>query len=132
MFYNYRPDGLSEKGMSQISSQAMFIDKFKARAEFFKKGSIIPQRILKGERKKKHVVKFGSDCWAMPTPHGYLVAVDCMNGDSVVRISRMPPKLDLVGSPYGGTTNWFGNHQLTDAEWSDILEKKYKRMFSIT
>ncbi len=109
----------------------MFIEKFKARAEFFKKGSIIPQRILKGDRRKKHVVKFGSDCWAIPTPLGYLVAVDCTNGGSVVRVSKVPKNLHLVGSPYGGSTFWHGNHLLTDKEWSEQLEAQYRRRFSV-
>lgn len=125
----HRPQGDKREGMSEFSGHALFIETFKARAEFFKKGSIIPQRILKGGRKKKHVVKFGSDCWAIPTPLGYLVAVDYTNGGSVVIVSQVTKNLHLFGSPYGGSTHWYGNHLLTDSEWSARLEAEYCRRF---
>lgn len=110
-----------------MSNEQLFLDWFKERSEFFKAGSIIPQRILKGKRKWKHLFKFGSDSWALPTPNGYLVAVDTWKGLGAVHVKFMKNcvKLDLNGSPYGGVTNWVGNHAGNDEVWSKILEERY-------
>lgn len=49
------------------------LDEFKAVAEFFPKGRIIPQRIMKERRKVKHLIVFGSGAFALPTPRGYVI-----------------------------------------------------------
>lgn len=99
------------------------LDQFKAAAQFFPAGRIIPQRILKGPRKVKHWVRFGSDSWALPTPKGYLIAFDTTSRPPVPKINRSPfTNVTFTGSPYGGTTYWLSNsiragHVKTDAEW---------------
>ncbi len=120
----------------------LIISDLKARAEFFKKGSIIPQRIFKGRRKTKHFVVFGSDSLVIPSYHGYVVLVDSRNSDCAIRI-RGPRRdsdcvvrseglrsysnhkqLILRGSPYfhGGITKWMGNSCITDDEWVAMIE----------
>lgn len=117
------------------------IDQFKAAAKFFPKGRIIPQRILKGPRKSKHLFRFGGDAWAIPSPTGYVVAVDSEGGGSAVRIEQPRARLTyparhctnmnahaktytLQGSPYvkNGSTRLIGN-QLGDQAWLDCLNK---------
>lgn len=63
--------------MTIIQKQPAFasLDEFKARAEFFQMGKIIPQRIVCGPRKYKHNIVFGSDTWAMYTPKGYVMVL---------------------------------------------------------
>ena len=51
-----------------------------SKAEFFKKGSIIPQRILRGPRNIKHMIRFGSDSYVLPSKRGYVIA--CMTKES--------------------------------------------------
>ncbi|HEC1649068.1 TPA: hypothetical protein R1156_000976 [Yersinia enterocolitica] len=120
------------------------ISELKSRGEFFKKGSIIPQRIFKGRRKTKHFVVFGSDSWVIPAPHGHVILVDSRNSDCAIRI-RGPRKdsdcvvrieglrsysnhkqLILRGSPYfhGGITKWMGNSCITDDEWAAAIERE--------
>lgn len=110
----------------------IFLQQFKDRAEFIKSGSIIPQRILRGESKKKHKVVAGCDVWAIPTPKGYLIAADCRGG-SVLKIKDGIKNLNLIGSPYtpGGLTHWIGNHNLSDEDWGNYLLKVYTmRMYN--
>ncbi len=94
------------------------MDEFKARAQFFPGGRIIPQRILKGPRWIKRRITFGTDCWAIPTPKGYLVASDSSTGNgAAVTLNNGDGFLSrngdawLTGSPYtpGGNTHWIGN-----------------------
>jgi hypothetical protein len=87
------------------------LDEFKAVAEFFPRGRIIPQRIFKGPRKIKSRVTFGSDSWALPTETGYVVIADCWSQtDAPVKI-RNVRNAKFYGSPYtpGGETNWIGS-----------------------
>ncbi|AVX37804.1 hypothetical protein [Yersinia massiliensis] len=99
------------------------VTELKSRGEFFKKGSIIPQRILKGRRKAKHFVVFGCDSWVIPAPMGYVVMVNSAYADCAIRL-RGPRKnckqLILRGSPYSpkGITKWIGNALITDKEWA--------------
>ncbi|CNI75612.1 Uncharacterised protein [Yersinia massiliensis] len=119
------------------------VSELKARAEFFKKGSIIPQRIFKGRRKTKHFVVFGSDSWVIPSYHGYVVLVDSKNSDCAIRIRgprrdsdcvvgsewrrsfRNHKQPSLRGSPYFymGITRWMGNYGITDDEWAAMVEQ---------
>ncbi|PSH38345.1 hypothetical protein BA192_07855 [Yersinia pseudotuberculosis] len=103
----------------------LIISEIKSRAEFFKKGSIIPQRIFKGRRKTKHFIVFGSDSWVIPTHHGYVVMVDSRNSDCAIRINWRKnyssyKQLIIYGSPYfhEGTTKLEGNFNLSDHEWA--------------
>ncbi|MNI49688.1 hypothetical protein D3C77_365950 [compost metagenome] len=109
-----------------------FMNWFKSRAEFFKEGAIVPQRILKGSRKHKHHVVFGSPSWAVPTPHGYLVAVDRNHGSSLMNVCGYPfRKFTLTGAPYSpGNTHWVTNFTQTNQEWSDALKLAYTEAFS--
>ena len=103
-----------------------------SKAEFFKKGTIIPQRILKGPRKLKHHIIFGSNVWCIPTPKGYLIAVDISNGDCVVRLkySHKHKDINLFSSPYTkkGVTRWIGNHESNPEDWQKLLDKQLERM----
>lgn len=63
-----------------------FIDEFKARATFYPKGRIVPQRIAKGHRKTKHLVTFGSDTWFMYSPQGWILFCDTKNEYSLIRL----------------------------------------------
>lgn len=52
------------------------MEDFMSRSEFFPKGRIIPQRILKGPRKLKHMFKFLYDSHALRTEAGYIILID--------------------------------------------------------
>lgn len=98
------------------------LSELKARNEFYKKGSIIPQRVLKTERKKKHHVMFGSDTWIVPTKSGYLCICDTGEHGSAVSISCLK-NAHLQGSPYGGSTQWVGNtYQTVEQHETFVLE----------
>lgn len=103
------------------------LSELKARNEFYKKGSIIPQRVLKAERKKKHHVKFGSDTWVVPTKSGYLCICDTGEYGSAVKLSYKLKNANMVGSPYCGTTYWLGNANRTDHQHeTDVLNRLAK------
>lgn len=94
--------------MTSIQKHPAFasLEEFKARAEFFQMGRIIPQRIVCGPRKIKHNVVFGSDTWAMYTPRGYVMVL--AGGDrhrSAIEILRITN--GTFFSRNGGT-HWFG------------------------
>ena len=98
------------------------IEEFKAKAEFFKAGSIIPQRVLKGPRKVKHLIKFGSDSWVMPSYGGYIVAFDCKDTGSAIKINWQLKNANLYGSPYGNwETFWCGNTKTSDEKWIENI-----------
>ncbi|MGH1529663.1 hypothetical protein [Yersinia proxima] len=120
------------------------ISELKSRGEFFKKDSIIPQRILKGRRKTKCFVVFCSDSWVIPSYHGYVVMVDSRNSDGAIRVRgprkdsdylvgsewrrsfRNNKQPSLRGSPYFymGITRWMGNSCITDDEWAASIERE--------
>lgn len=100
-------------------------EKLKRRAEFFKKGTIIPQRILRGPRKQKHGVTFGSDSYAVPTGVGYLVITLCGRMGSAVNI-RNTRNATFSGSPYTprGCTFWLGNAGASDDKFAaDVIAR---------
>lgn len=109
------------------------IDDFKRAAEFFPAGRIIPQRILKGPRKLKQYFKFAVDCWAIPTPRGYVIAADSRKAGCAIRYcapadhwtlnGKLKREINMFGSPYfkNGATNWTGNCGRTDEQWIDDL-----------
>lgn len=51
------------------------LQQFKDRCEFFKAGSIVPQRVLKGPRKVKHRVKFLHNTWRFNAGNKYVVFI---------------------------------------------------------
>ena len=103
-----------------------FIDQLKARSQFFKKGHIIPTRVLRcSKRKMQHTVQFGSDVWVLPTKSGYLCLCDMtIEGASAVHLSRVVGNTNYNGSPYHiGGTHWVGNFELTDEEFEVSVRK---------
>lgn len=105
------------------------LEKLKRRTEFFKKGAIIPQRILRGPRKQKHGMVFGSDSYAVPTGAGYLIIVLCGEKGSTIVMSQWVRNARFRGSPHtkGGSTFWYGNAGLSDEEFAakviDVLDR---------
>lgn len=105
------------------------LDKIKARAQFFKRGHIIPRRILgASKRKLQHLVKFGSDAWVIPTKTGYLCICELQEGDSAIQILRSPKvAVEFTASPYhknGTGTHWIGNHQQNKEDFEiSVLDK---------
>ena len=114
-----------EDGGLQLYSS---LEEFKKRAEFFPAGKIIPQRILKGPRRIKHLCNFSYDSYAVRTNAGYIVL--CIN-DGPSKISKTSSAanlnypiggrcfgknriLRLYGSPYtpGGVTHWLFRHKI--------------------
>lgn len=94
--------------MTSIQQHPAFasLDEFKARAEFFPMGKIIPQRIVCGPRKYKHNIVFGSDTWAMYTQKGYvMVLAGADRHRSVIEILRITN--GTFFSRNGGT-RWIG------------------------
>lgn len=93
------------------------IDAIKARAKFYKAGSIIPRNILKCSRRKyQHIIRFGSDTWAIPGATGWVCISHHSPGSSAVQIVR-GGKGDLVfdGSPYqSGGTHFEGDYQISE------------------
>lgn len=101
--------------MSTSIGRPMFesIEQFKAAAEFFPKGRIIPQRILKGPRRIKHLWTFGSDSWALPTDAGYVVVAESSRGGCLIRVMDSLMRVGdcaMQGSPYtSGITRFIGD-----------------------
>lgn len=103
------------------------MQEFKDSAEFFPKGRIPPQRIFKGPRRWKYLIKFGGDAWAISTKNGYVVAVDSEGGGCAMRIDapkrgRKTGKISIQGSPYtpGGSTMFVGNQDGEEKQLSAI------------
>jgi hypothetical protein len=105
------------------------IEQFKIAAEFFRKGSIIPRRILKTKKKFQHKLTFGSDSWVLPTESGYLVAIDqTMITNYVIRFKPGLRNASVIASPYtkNGITKFIGNFNKTDEQWLEFINKKLK------
>lgn len=105
------------------------LDSLKARVEFYRKGSIVPQRVLNSDRRKKHLVTFGSNCWLVPTKSGYLVLVDCGENGSALRLGRNLRNAHLQGSPYSsGGTLWLGNARMSAEEYSLLVMRELAKL----
>ena len=105
------------------------LDSLKARVEFYRKGSIVPQRVLNSDRRKKHLVTFGSNCWLVPTKSGYLVLVDCGENGSALRLGRNIRNARLQGSPYSsGGTLWLGNARMSAEEYSLLVMRELAKL----
>lgn len=110
------------------------IEDIRRRGEFFKRGQIIPQRILKcNKRRHAHRKVFGSDSYAIPVNGGYLVA--CFHSDdnsSAVKILYGTENCNFRGSPYGiGDTYWVGNYQLSDDGFIKFLNERLMIMSKV-
>jgi len=107
------------------------IEDIQRRGEFFKRGQIIPQRILKcNKRRHAHRKVFGSNSYAIPVNGGYLVA--CFHSDdnsSAIRILLGMKSCLVLGSPYGMRgTWWVGNYQLSDDDFIKLLNETLMKM----
>lgn len=52
------------------------IEAIKARAKFYKKGSVVPRNIASVSKKKfQHLLKFGTDTWALPGKNGWVCII---------------------------------------------------------
>lgn len=92
------------------------LDAIKARAKFFKAGSIIPRNILKCSRRKyQHIARFGSDTWAIPGETGWVCIQHHTKDSAAIKIVRGGKgRLVFAGSPYQkGNTRWEGDFQIT-------------------
>lgn len=102
------------------------IEDIQRRGEFFKRGQIIPQRILKcNKRRHAHKKVFGSDSYAIPVNGSYLIA--CFHKDSsssAIKLLYGARNCNFSGSPYGSRDNyWVGNYQLSDGDFLKLLNE---------
>lgn len=102
------------------------IEQIKAAGRFYKAGSIVPERVLSTRPKhKRHLVKFGSDCWVLGVNrHGCMVvAMECGEINSAVRLPYILHNIRCLGGKYvNGGTYWIGNHGQTDEQWAENIE----------
>jgi hypothetical protein len=97
------------------------------RSEFFKKGSIVPKRVLKAPTKISHQVTFNADVFVIPGPYGYVVFTKerLKNSESMVFIETKgwsdKKTLVLQGSPY---------FKKGDTVWTDRLEGESDECFA--
>lgn len=101
---------------------------FKRNGERFKKGSIIPARILKGKRKNQCKLKFAADVYCLPTKYGYLVV--CFDSSTIVISIRGVKDATFNGSPYlvNGETRLFFDFFENS---SDIAISSINELYSI-
>lgn len=111
-----------------ISAEIKYLEDLKVRVEFYSKGAIVPQRVLKSERRKKHLVTFGSDSWLVPTRSGYLVLVDCGGTGSALTLRGNLSNAHLCGSPYSGNTHWLGNCRMSESEYASKVARELARL----
>ena len=111
-------------------------DSLLSRARFYKRGAIIPQKVLRGpKRKKQHQLTFGSDSWVLPTKTGYLVVCATGVNTSAIRLGRGFPTGTYIGSPYhpDGDTHWIGDKEISRDQWAknviETLKKKNGEAF---
>lgn len=104
-------DGLISNGvkieMNVQDKKLRIKEYFKVNGELFKKGSIIPARIIKGTRKNQCKLKFAADVYCLPTKYGHVV-VSFDNSPVIVSI-RGVKNATFNGSPYviNGETKLF-------------------------
>jgi hypothetical protein len=115
-----------------MATDIEYLNGLRERVEFYRKGSIVPQRVLKCERRKKHHITFGADCWLVPTRSGYLVLVDCGTNGSALRLSRYLQNARLRGSPYLGCTHWCGNSGMSESEYAAFVVQMLSRLDKVT
>ena len=107
------------------------IEDMQRRGEFFRRGQIIPQRILKcSKRRHAHRKVFGSDSYVIAVNGSYLVA--CFHSDdnsSAIKILSGIKNCNLHSSPYGiSRTCWIGNYQTSDSDFLKLLNKTMLEM----
>lgn len=110
-------------------------DSLLSRTRFYRQGAIIPQKVLRGpKRKKQHQLTFGSDSWVLPTKTGYLVVCATGVNTSAIRLRGLPAGT-YIGSPYhpGGETHWQGDKGISRDQWAknviETLKKKNGEAF---
>lgn len=100
----------------------IWLRELKSRVEFYPAGRIVPQRVLKGPRKQKHRVVFGSNSWLVPTVGGYVVLVDCGADGAALRFHSNLRNAYLQGSSYSvGGTHWIGNTGYSAQEYAEYV-----------
>lgn len=86
--------------------------------ERFPPGRIVPQRVLKGPRKQKHLVVFGAECWAFRTRDRVILTADLRNdGAYAIRIKNGVKNATFQGAPYSGELRMISNYGKSDEEW---------------
>lgn len=121
----------------QKKLQFTSIEEMKSKGEFFKRGSIVPRRILAASsRRFQSRITFGSDSWAFPTPKGYLVFSNSdMDGEYLaLRITEcicriMKKKITIDGSIYtpGGGTDILGSINCNNkVQWLETINKHWE------
>jgi hypothetical protein len=108
------------------------IEEIKVKGEFFPKGRIIPKRILSTRpRSKAHLVTFGADSWAFPTPLGYAIFthIEPDSGDCSVRLRCN--NAEINGSPYTvpGATSFYNDGQVTSEKSLETFNDVYMSKF---
>lgn len=107
------------------------LDEIKNRAQFFKKGSIIPRRILAcSKRRQQHLFRFGSDSWVIPTKTGYLVICNTdQEGASAINIKRYRNVGDMTfGHKLGRKVLFQGNSSVGPVEHESSVLKALLEM----
>lgn len=103
------------------------LEQLKKRAEFFPRGKIVPNRILKCSLKRlRHNVRFGADTWAIQGPDGYVCFSHYEPGNACVKVhgTNWPDiTVNLQGSPYhkGGSTHWIQDFETTPEKTDELL-----------
>lgn len=123
------------------------INDLKKHGECFRKGQIIPRRILAcDERKEQYLWRFGANCVAIPTPTGYVVHVEHADDDfeCAIRVVSKYKRSCLVGqkpvkqcysatgSIYStGDTIFLGNHNKDYIETLSEINKQVRLKYEI-
>jgi hypothetical protein len=115
-----------------MSKQFESLKEFKSAAEFFPSGRIIPQRILKSNRKHKSKIVFGSDSWFIPTPAGYIGACDTQLESDYLVLIKFRFDGVIVGSPYvaGGGTTILGSYNKTQEQLIAEINRMYEDAYA--
>lgn len=105
------------------------IEQAKSQAMFFKKGHIIPTRIIKvAKRKYQHRILFGSDMWVLTGKNGYVCFSNQTGKTCAIKVNGCE-LLTAKAAPYfdNGHNYFQGNLGLTDEKWlleiNRLLEK---------
>jgi len=101
------------------------LEQLKARAQFFKRGAIIPRKVLAvKQRKLQHRLRFGSDSWVLPGKEGYVVFLHSTPVTSAVIIGS--GVLDVQGSRYHetGMTYFIGDSGSSPEEHLERIQER--------
>lgn len=108
------------------------LNDFKAAAEFFPCGRIVPQRVLKGPKKYKHKVTFGADCWMIPSRKGHVFFVDTAGTENgcFIRIN-IKQKAELIWHPYTKDVNTYWTMNVHEDGRTETDEKLIEKINSL-